>query len=163
MKTAGSLYISVGLFAAVTVLASSCASLPDATPEMKRRASSFTPPAGKANVYVIRPSMLLGGLALWNVNLDSTEFGMLPTEAYLHGYVSPGIHTLRAPATGELAAKRTVFTAEVGRNYFFLIVPRYTTFIETKQITEAEGREYVKKYKLSSDTRFDLDEQARGQ
>ena len=73
---------------------------------MQRRALSFAPPAGKANVYVIRPGMLLGGIGLWSVNLDSTEFGMLPTESYLHGYVLPGVHTLRAPATGDLAAQR---------------------------------------------------------
>jgi hypothetical protein len=121
------------------VFFSGCVSLPDATPEMKRRALRFTPPPGKANVYVIRPGMLLGGAGLWSVNLDSTEFGMLPTESYLHGYVSPGTHTLRAPATGELAAKRAIFTAEAGRNYFFLIVPHYTTFIEIRQISEAEG------------------------
>jgi hypothetical protein len=128
---------------------------------MKRRALSFSPPAGKANIYVIRPGMLLGGAGLWSVNLDSSEFGMVETESYLHGYVSPGVHTLRAPATGELAAKRTVFTAQAGRNYFFRIVPHYTSMIETKPISEAEGRDYVRRYKLSSDSRFSLNEQNR--
>ncbi len=54
-----------------------------------------------------------------------------------------------------------MFTAAAGRNYFFLVVPHLTQ-IETQPLPEAEGRRYVQEFKLSGDSRFDLDEQVRG-
>ena len=128
-----------------------CMSVPEGTPAMKQQALSFTPPPGKASVYIIRPYRFTGSAGLFNVSLDYQEFGSLETSSYLFGVVTPGEHVLRMP---HALGVRAPFTAEVGRNYFFTVMQRLTGY-HLDQTTEADGQAYVRKFKLSGDSRFE--------
>jgi Protein of unknown function (DUF2846) len=90
--------------AAAIVLFSGCASLP--SPEaMKTEVASFQlpkmPEAGKAIVYVVRPSSL-GGLIRFNVFLNdqeaNSEMGFTRGSQYIYFNVPPGDHKVYSKA-----------------------------------------------------------------
>lgn len=91
------------LSAALAILVG-CASLP--SPEaMKAETASFQlpqpPSAGKAIVYVVRPSGV-GGLVRFNVFLDdqepSSEMGYTRSSQYVYFNVAPGTHKIYSKA-----------------------------------------------------------------
>jgi hypothetical protein len=88
----------------VLVLATGCASLP--SPEaMKAETATFQlpklPDAGKAIVYVVRPSGL-GGLVRFNVFVDDqeapSEMGYTRASQYIYFQVTPGEHKIYSKA-----------------------------------------------------------------
>jgi hypothetical protein len=131
-----------------------CTSVPEGSPEMKQQALSFTPPPGKAGIYVVRPFKMVGGAVLTGISLDYQVFGVLHTSSYLYGTVSPGQHTLRS-SDKQFGFEVVPFTVEAGKNYYFkykLEIPH--PVIEA--ISETDGQEYVRKFKLSGENRFEL-------
>jgi hypothetical protein len=131
-----------------------CTSVPEGSPEMKQQALSFTPPPGKAAIYVIRPFKMLGGAVLTGISLDYQKFGELHTSSYLYGTVPPGLHTLRASDKG-YGFEVVPFTVEAGKNYYFTFKLELPHPI-IEPISEAAGQAYVRKFKLSGENRFEL-------
>ena len=86
------------------VLFTGCANLP--SPEvMKAETAGFQlpklPAAGKAMVYVVRPSVL-GGLARFNVFVDdqeaASEMGFTRASQYIYFQLTPGEHKIYSKA-----------------------------------------------------------------
>ena len=147
------LIVLIGLLLA-TVLG--CVSVPEGSPAVKQQALSFNPPQGKAGVYVIRPGGGIGkGLILY-VRLDHEDFGAVSEHSYLFCLVTPGDHALTGRDTGD---KAVAFAAEAGKNYYFTVKPGFSSQ-QMGQISEADGRGYVQKFKLSGNNRFEFENNA---
>jgi hypothetical protein len=149
--------------------------VPEGSAAMKQQALSFTPPAGKAGIYVIRPYQFNFEEAYdyrlfdyYNANihigLDYQEFGSLQTNSYLFGLVPPGKHAL-GPSDIDLLDSRSLsvqFTAEAGKNYYFTatgrgdLIPRD---LHITPISETNGQAYVRQFKLSGENRFEFQNQ----
>lgn len=132
-------------------------SVPEGSAAMKQQALSFTPPPGKAGVYVIRVD---GGPNV-HVSLDYQEFGSLQAKSYLFGLVASGKHAL-GPSdinlldSGSLAVR---FTAESGKNYYFKATGSGNSNpvdVHVVPISETNCQAYVREFKLSGENRFEL-------
>lgn len=136
-------WLPVILLGALAALMAGCASVPEGSPEMKQQALSFTPPPGKAGVYLIRPYHVAGSAVLWNVKLDYQDCGSVETRSYLYCEVLPGEHIPMFARPG------APLLAEAGKNYFFTI--NYGKF---EQLSEADGQALVQKFKISKENRY---------
>jgi hypothetical protein len=145
-------WLATVLLGLLIIQITGCSSVPEGSATMKQQALSFAPPSGKAGVYLIRPSQFVGGGALNKVDLDYEEFGVLDTSSYLYGIVTPGQHTLRGLGSG---VELVPFTAEAGKNYYFTISTAFTHYV-IAPIPETDGQAYVRKFKLSGENRFEL-------
>lgn len=93
-------FLIVGMLAALT----GCASLPS-TEVMKAETATYQlpklPDAGKAIVYVVRPSGL-GGLIRFNVFVDDqeapSEMGYTRSSQYIYFQITPGDHKIYSKA-----------------------------------------------------------------
>ena len=141
-------WFSVITLAALVTLMPGCAGVPEAPPEIKQQALSFTPPPGMAGLYLIRPYHFAGAAVLWKAQLDYQEFGSLKTSSYLYSAVLPGKHLLRTGAHGDAGA--TTFIAEAGKNYYFSM--RAT--LKLDPVPESQAQEYVRQFKLSGDNLY---------
>jgi Protein of unknown function (DUF2846) len=149
-------WLATALLGLLIIQITGCTSFPEGSPEMKQQALSFTPPPGKASIYVVRPSQFLGGGVLDKISLDYQEFGVLDTSTYLFAIVSPGKHSFR---TSLGAGSMTVvpFTVEAGKNYYFKVrASLAANGILIDPISETDGQAYVRKFKLSGENRFEL-------
>jgi hypothetical protein len=133
-------------------------SVPEGSPAMKQQALSFTPPPGKAGLYVIRlchfynDSYYGGSVVLFDISLDYQDFGSLETNSYLFATLPAGNHVL-----GPLH-----FTVAAGSNYYFTATHAGASrarHLEVDAISETDGQAYVRKFKLSGDNRFELQNQ----
>jgi hypothetical protein len=107
-------------------------------------------------LYIVRPYNFTGSAGLYAVTLDFAEIGTLGLRSYLYGAIDPGEHVLGPTVQGS-SPNRLRFTAEAGRNYFFKVYPAWSVAgwsIDT--LDETDGRELVKDYTLSGDSRFEL-------
>ena len=150
---------SVALLGAL-LLAGACASVPRGSEKLERQARSFTPPPGKANVYVVRMWSVLESGIVWPVTFDFREFGNVGQRSYLYGAIEAGDHVLGANLPGPVPT-RVRFTAEAGRNHFFKLVPSpgWTAgVIRVEPLDEAAGRALIEEYALSADNRFEYEE-----
>ncbi len=143
------------LYLSIMVL-SGCATLP--TPEaMKAATSSYQLPqiseAGKAIVYVVRPSAL-GGFVRFNVFVDdqeaSSEMGYTRASQYIYFNLTPGEHKIYSKAENW---SETLVTAKAGDIIFInqepamgIIMARNTLF----KIDDYEGKYHVKTLKLGT-------------
>lgn len=148
------LWLAALLLGLISIQITGCTSVPEGSATMKQQALSFTPPPGKAGIYVVRPFHMLGGAVLTKISLDYQEFGVLHTSSYLFGTVSPGLHTLRISDKG-FGFKVAPFTAEAGKNYYFTFKLELSR-PQIDPISETDGQAYVRKFKLSGENRFEL-------
>ena len=137
----------------IATFSSGCVAIPEGSASMKERALGFVPPANKAGIYVIRPARLTGAAWPFSVSIDYSEIGSLNVNSYLYTVVSPGKHVLHFPGGSALGS---TIIAEVGKNYFFTVKPKWISTNPFDAIEEAEGMVYVRKYKLSGDSRLEL-------
>jgi hypothetical protein len=132
--------------------------LPEGSAAMKQQALSFTPPDGKAGVYVIRrrhdPVLYQVLNAVFDINLDQQEFGSLAKGYFLFGTLQPGEHTL-SMNTGMGGSSPLQFNTEAGKNKYFLTENTRAGQAYFEPLSEADGQEYVRKSILSGDNRFD--------
>jgi hypothetical protein len=148
------------------VYLTSCGTTPEGSSELKQQALSFTPPTGKANVYVVRPDRFSGKPLEYGVNLDLQPFGTLANNSYLYGVVLPGKHGLqgtiqkvRLLTGGQTYVSAPLnFVAEADKNYYFRLdlggigpwsAPKLV------QVSETEAKSYLEKAKLSPVNRFE--------
>jgi hypothetical protein len=138
------------------LLLAACASVPRGSDRLAQQAQTFVPPPGKANLYVVRPYHFTGSAGLYSLTLDFNELGTLGLRSYLYGAIEPGEHFLGSTIQGA-SPNRLKFTAEAGRNYYFKVSPAFSVAgWDFEPLDEADGREMVKNYTLSGDSRFEL-------
>jgi hypothetical protein len=153
-------WLAATLLGLLIIQITGCANVPEGSPAMQQQALSFSPPPGKAGLYVIRPNRYAGSILLDEITFDYQECGSLAPDTYLFGTIAPGQHLLKAdnPNLGSYIH----FTAEAGKNYYFtisvksaivLLESRYQ--MELDQVSETDGQKYVRQLKLSGDNRFE--------
>jgi hypothetical protein len=142
-------------------------STPEGSSAMKQQALSFAPPPGKACIYVIRPYHFYNDSYYghsgnpFNISLDYQAFGSLDVNSYLFGVVPPGKHILGSSDTDmfDPGSNSGSFIAEAGKNYYFTATGVGATrfrHLQIESISEIDGQAYVRKFKLSGDTRSEL-------
>jgi hypothetical protein len=83
----------------------------------KAEAVKFSPPAGKANLYIIRREAYLGCALNIPIGLDGQQIGSLQTGSFFLKVISPGNHILSSFTQAETATK--TFKAREGQNIFY--------------------------------------------
>jgi hypothetical protein len=83
----------------------------------KAEAVKFSPPAGMANLYIIRREAYLGCAFNIQIGLDGQQVGSLQTGSFLLKVISPGNHILSSSTQAEIATK--TFKAREGQNIFY--------------------------------------------
>lgn len=132
------------LILALPLVMTGCATVPSASKETRDSAISFRPPPGLADVYVFRPSGFVGGGVLWTVGLDRVLVGQVGNNSFLCLPIVPGKHIIFE----SISSSGTSFTAEAGKNYYFIIHSPLTNTL--KPITEDVAKAYAEEFTLSS-------------
>lgn len=101
-------------FVAGMLLLGGCASVPKASVERNAQAKTFTPPAGKANIYVYRNESM-GGAVKMDVDLDGKTVGQTAAKTFFMLEVAPGKHTLVSKAENDSMLE---VDTEAGKNHF---------------------------------------------
>jgi len=83
----------------------------------KAEAVKFSPPAGMANLYIIRREAYLGCALNIPIGLDGQQIGSLQTGSFFLKVISPGNHILSSFTQAETATK--TFKAREGQNIFY--------------------------------------------
>ena len=105
--------VAVGVLAGV-VLASGCASVQMASPEMDTAAKTYATKAGMANLYVYRNEQM-GAAIKMPVALDGRVVGDTAAKTYLFLQVPAGRHTLVSKTENDSTLDLNV---AAGSNYF---------------------------------------------
>lgn len=153
--------LTAAVIAAAALTLAGCASLP--SPEaMKTETANYQlpkqPEAGKAMVYVVRPSGA-GGLVRFNVFLDdqqpASEMGYTRSSQYIHFNVAPGPHKIYSKAENwselevQANAGDVIFVEqELG---FGVIMARNTLL----RLDDVSGKYHVKKLTLGTVVKTD--------
>lgn len=98
----------------LAALASACASVPMASPELDRTAKQFLITPGKSNLYVFRDESF-GGAVKMTVLLDGQLLGDTAAKTFLVATLPPGPHSLLSKAENDA---RLDFTTEAGKNVY---------------------------------------------
>ncbi|OAI41842.1 hypothetical protein AYO41_05170 [Verrucomicrobia bacterium SCGC AG-212-E04] len=145
MKT---LKLTLALLTLLTV--SGCATTPMTTATEDTEAKQFTPPKGKANIYVYRGGGVGAGI-LFPLTLDGRKVGAMAPETFACLTVSPGNHTVALDSTEN--AQQQVVDAKAGASYFFRVESTIGLAMARVKISaadEATGKQNVSKYHRSA-------------
>ncbi|MDW8308470.1 MAG: DUF2846 domain-containing protein [Verrucomicrobiales bacterium] len=126
------------------MLLGGCASVPMTSASLDSEAKTFTPPPGKANIYVNRGGGL-GTAVTVQVILDGRVVGALAPNTYMLLSVPPGEHVLSTGAGAEKVEIQKL-NAEAGKNYFYrvsLAMGWVMARVHLRPMTEEEGRKAV--------------------
>ena len=143
--------LTVATMVAVIALSSGCASVPKGSAKIDEQARTFTPPPGKANLYVIRTYNYVGCAVIFDIGLDWQTFGSLAVDTYLFAVVSPGEHMLRS-TTPMTVLGNTRLGAEAEKNYFYRATVSFGGGYYLNPIDEETGRKLIAKCTLSGDS-----------
>jgi len=124
-----------------------------ASDSLAQKALQFSPPPGRAAIYVIRPFGFVAAGSPMHLFIDHREFGRLPAGTFLYGEVSPREHILETADFPGCKSRFIKFTAEEGRCYFIYATVGWSLNLDI--LSEEEGRRLVSKYELSGDNKFD--------
>ena len=144
------LKLTVALLTLLTV--SGCATTPMTTATDDADAKTFTPPKGKANLYVYRGGGV-GSAVAFPLTLDGRRVGTMVPSTYACLSVSPGNHSLTMDSL-ENAQVKTV-DAKAGALYFFRVEPTIGLLVarvKLSTVDEATGKEVVSRYHRSVTT-----------
>ena len=128
---------------------SSCQSMPRALEALDSEAKRFAPVAGKANVYIVRPS-IVGGRRVWDIQFDGRHAGLIAEHTYLLLVAPPGAHEVSV-LTGENRHAITV-NANPGENHFIEVVSRIgwtESRAELRELQREQGEAAVRASKLA--------------
>jgi hypothetical protein len=151
------------LIMVVFILIGCAASVPTASQDDERRATTYTSPPGKASVYVYRPFYHEGSALLWEVRIDDKYLGVVGPNTYLFDNIDPGSHIININVIRKypkiiLKDAMIKFNAEEGKLYFFKLNISHGWFeeqINVEHVDEREGRDKISSYKLSGYNIFD--------
>jgi len=136
---------------AAVLLLAGCAGVPVPLPQKTllapdsadAEAKRFTPPEGRAHIYVSRTS-IVGSRYRFGILLDGKPAGLVALNTFLLLEVSPGEH--RIAATTPENEHVVAVDARSGANYFFEAASRMGIAYanaELRPLAEAEGRQAV--------------------
>lgn len=132
---------------AIVLVASGCASVERAKPELDAAAKKFAVAPGKANIYLFRDE-IFGGAIRMPVTLDGVLVGATGPKTYMALDVSPGAHKLVSQAENESVLE---LTTDPGRNYYVwqeVKMGLWTARSQLQQVDEVRGKEGVMKSEL---------------
>ena len=138
--------LAAGALTAV-VLASGCASVQMAAPEMDASAKSYAIKPNKANIYVYR-NEVMGAALKMPVALNGRMVGDTASKTFLLLEVDPGTHTLVSKTENDATLK---VDAVAGRNYFVWQEVKMGVFVARSNlqlVDEATGKAGVAECKL---------------
>jgi hypothetical protein len=102
---------------------SSCVSPPPPAPlaatDADGAAKQFVPPAGMANVYIVREGSTFGPKIPIAVMTDGKNLGSLGVGTYFLVVVNPGRHKIQIPEGGDFEWLQV--DAAAGKNYFYSV------------------------------------------
>jgi hypothetical protein len=125
-------------------LVSGCLSGAFARIDLDASAKTFSPPDGKANVYVTGDEGLFGYQC--QVSIDSLALGFIESDSFQLFTANPGQHTVTIRVFDHTAQQ--VFAAHSGENYFFQVIASRgwnVPTVELRRTTEESGRDFVLK------------------
>jgi hypothetical protein len=147
--------IALSLFLAAC--GSTWVSFPKASATYTQKARQFSPPPGRAALYVIRPDQFVAAGSPITVILDHNTFGRLPPPSFIYAEIMPREHLLELAEMG--GAKNTFirFPADEGKCYFYLAEVKFAVpaSMSLVLLPEEKGRELVSKYEQSADNEYD--------
>ena len=144
--------LAAGALAAV-VLASGCASVQMAAPEMDTSAKTYSVKPNKANIYVYR-NEVMGAAIKMPVALNGRMVGDTASKTFLLLEVDPGSHTLMSKTENDSTLK---VDAVAGRNYFVWQEVKMGMFAARSNlqlVDEATGKAGVAECKLIQPVSF---------
>lgn len=98
-----------GWILSLLLIVAGCATVPLADSARDAAAKTFSPPAGKALIYVVRTGGSISGMSpLYRVYMDGHDWGQLADRTYFVFPVAPGRHSLLATAPGRPSPSATV-------------------------------------------------------
>ena len=152
------------IFCSVIILLSGCASKPTnyASTEQDRGAKEFSPPIGKASLYIYRNENF-GSLVPMPVTLNNKSLGETGGKTYFKINVPPGNYTISGQAENLSLAE---ITTEAGKNYFVwqeVKMGVWKARNQLKQVADSIGRSGVQESKLLSSFVSDVDFEKAGE
>jgi hypothetical protein len=158
MQTSRSVHFPfVGLLALIALM-SGCSSIPEDNSALRQQAAGFSPPPGMAGVYLINRAMAIGRSGDADAFLDYKDVGTLHRHTYFYCVVPPGRHFFCGSIIN-VNYRKDSFTAEAGKNYFFIALGRDHMHGPNplKELSEADGQIYVRKYEMEGGNHFDAE------
>ena len=125
-----------------------CATVPLASADLDAAAKTFTPPEGKANIYVARGMGYVGGAASFQIVVDGRMLGNIAPGTFYVVTCDPGSRTVAAMCQWN-TAKANV-DVEAGKNYFFDAgwhMGLITGQAAVSQVGEDDGKKLVQQCK----------------
>ena len=129
----------------ISLLFTSCATVPLAPPGLDTVAKEFKPHPDKAIIYIVRPGALYGAAFNLTPVLDQKMLGALKGGTYAVVEVEPGPHQVAV-----FAAENTGIVsldAEAGRLYFVRVQPAMGVWalrVLVERLSEEQGKEFVR-------------------
>ena len=157
------MYIRFLFFLAI-ILLSGCASTPTnyASTEQDKGAKEFSPPSGKASLYIYRNENF-GSLVPMPVTINNKSLGETGGKTYFKINVPPGNYTISGQAENLSLAE---ITTEAGKNYFVwqeVKMGVWKARNQLKQVADSIGRSGVQESKLLSSFVSDVDFEKAGE
>lgn len=137
----------------ITKGVSGCEPAPLASSTLEEDGKRFSPAPGKANIYVVRPS-IVGGRFVWNINIDGNSGGQIAAHTYLLLEVEPGTHEVTAITSENRHS--FVVNANRGENYYLEAVSRIgwtEARAELRALPEEQGKTTVRNARRTESAR----------
>lgn len=152
------------IYIILCILISGCASTPTnfASTEQDRGAKEFSPPIGRASLYIYRNENF-GSLVQMPVTLNNKNLGETGGKTYFKINLPPGNYTISGQAENLSIAE---ITTEAGKNYFVwqeVKMGVWKARNQLKQVSESIGRSGVLESKLLSSLVSDVDFEKAGE
>ena len=122
--------------------------------DINQRAMAFSPPSNKVGIYIMRPKQFVAAGSAVPVFLDHDRFGSLPPGSFLYCEPLAREHVLELAEMPGAVSTSLRFKTEAGRCYFFYSKVVLGGF-HLEVVSEEEGKERLRKYKLSGDNVFE--------
>jgi hypothetical protein len=125
-----------------------CATIPLASADLDAAGKTFTPPDGKASIYVARGLGYFGGAATFQIAIDGKVFGNIAPGTYYLFTCEPGPHTV--VAISQWNTEKAKLDVEAGGNYFFDAgwhMGLVTGQAVVTQVSEEQGKKLVNQCK----------------
>jgi Protein of unknown function (DUF2846) len=135
--------------AVVVAPGASCQPMPRASQALDSEAKKFATVEGKANVYIVRPS-IVGGRRVWDIQVDGKHAGLIAEHTYLLLVVEPGAHEVSV-LTNENRHAITI-NATPGQNHFVEVVSRIgwtESRAELREVPREQGETAVRGSRLA--------------
>jgi hypothetical protein len=132
------------IICAAGVILAGCATVPMATVEQDIEAKSFTPPPGKANLYIARRSAYFGSAVTFRIMVDGIPIGSIGPGTYHLVAVEPGQHNILVSSTEN--SDQAMFEAAADNSYYFqvtVLMGLVTARTAIAQIDEGRGLQLV--------------------